>query len=318
MSWTSSLRFSAILLIGLAASLAAADQSTAPTTAATTLRIGYQRYGTLNILKIHGNLDKRLASQGITVTWLLFPAGPQLLEGLNAGSIDLGSTGEAPPIFAQAAGVPVVYLAAEPPNPSAEAIIVPKDSPITTVAQLAGRKLAFNKGSNVHYLVVKALEKAGVAYDQVPVQFLKPADARSAFESGAVDAWAIWDPFLTAAVVATDARILSDGTDLVSNREFYLAHTGWPEAHPDVRKVVLEELQAADDWASKDPKAVGEALSPDVGLPAPVLEKIARSTTRGVQPISPAIVADQQQIADAFLKLNLIPARIDVNAIAPH
>ena len=285
---------------------------------AQTIRIGYQRYGTLNILKIHGNLDRRLSALGVTVSWLLFPAGPQLLEGMNVGSIDVGSTGEAPPIFAQAAGVPLVYLANEPANPGSEAIIVPKDSPITSVAQLVGKRLALNKGSNVHYLLLKVLEHAGVSYDQVAVQFLKPADARSAFEREAVDAWAIWDPFLTAAVVATSARTLADGSGLVANREFYLAHAVWAAGHKDLAAIVLEELQAADDWAVAKPREVAEALAPDVGVAAPVLERIVRRQSRGVERITPAVLADQQRIADAFHALGLLPTAIQVTATTQH
>jgi sulfonate transport system substrate-binding protein len=174
-----------------------------------------------------------------------------------------------------------------------------------------------NKGSNVHYLLLKALEHAGVPYDQIAVQFLKPADARSAFERDAVDAWAIWDPFLTAAVAATSARTLADGTGLVANREFYLAHAKWAAAHPDLAAILLEELQVADDWAQAKPKEVAEVLAPDVGVAAPILEQIVRRQARGVEHITPAILADQQRIADAFLALGLLPTAVVVTATAP-
>ncbi len=122
------------------------------------VRIGYQKYGTLNILKKQGTLDKALKSHGYSVEWIQFPAGPQLLEGLNVGSIDIGHTGEAPPIFAQAAGTDLVYVGHEPESPLSEAILVPKDSPIRTVQDLKGKKVVLNKGSNVHYLLVKAFD----------------------------------------------------------------------------------------------------------------------------------------------------------------
>ncbi|HCL4295845.1 TPA: ABC transporter substrate-binding protein, partial [Pseudomonas aeruginosa] len=119
---------------------------------ANTLRIGYQKYGTLVLLKARGTLEKRLAEDGVKVQWTEFPGGPQLLEGLNVGSIDFGVTGETPPVFAQAAGADLLYVAYEPPAPTSEAILLPKDSPIRSVAELKGRKVALNKGSNVHYL----------------------------------------------------------------------------------------------------------------------------------------------------------------------
>jgi sulfonate transport system substrate-binding protein len=136
------------------------------------LRIGYQKYGTLVLLKARGSLEKRLAPLHVEVTWTEFPAGPQLLEGLNVGSIDFGTAGEAPPIFAQAAGADLVYVGNEPPASAGEAILVPKDSPIKTVAELKGKKVALNKGSNVHFLLVKLLEKAGVQYKDIDTIFL--------------------------------------------------------------------------------------------------------------------------------------------------
>lgn len=155
------------------------------------VRIGYQKYGKLVLLKSKGTLEPKLAADGYKVVWTEFPSGPPLLEALNIGAIDFGNTGEAPPIFAQAAGAPIQYVAYEPPAPKGEAILVPKDSPLKSVADLKGKKVALNKGSNVHYLLVKALEKAGVKYSEIEPVFLAPADARAAFERGAVDAWVI-------------------------------------------------------------------------------------------------------------------------------
>ena len=185
------------------------------------VRIGFQKYGKLVLLKSKGSLEARLKALGYGVTWTEFPSGPPLLEAINVGAIDFGNTGEAPPIFAQAAGAPIRYVAYEPPAPAGEAILVPKDSPLKSVADLRGRKVALNKGSNVHYLLVKALEKAGVKYSDITPVFLAPADARAAFERGSVDAWAIWDPFQAAAESATAARTLADGRGIVANYQFY-------------------------------------------------------------------------------------------------
>lgn len=207
------------------------------------LRIGYQKYGTLTILKGKGDLEKRLAPLGVGIKWVEFPAGPQLLEGLNVGSIDFGTVGEAPPIFAQAAGADIVYVANQPPAPTAEAIVVPKGSPIKSVAELRGKKVVLNKGSNVHYLLVKALEKAGLQYSDVQVVFLPPADARAAFERGSVDAWAIWDPFLAAAEKQIGARVIANGKGIVSNHQFYLASRKYANQNPGVIKAIVSELQ---------------------------------------------------------------------------
>ncbi len=171
--------------LGAAATLAAVGGARDTRAAdAGPLRIGYQKYGTLVLLKERGTLEERLRPAGVEVTWTEFPAGPQLLEGLNVGAIDFGTTGEAPPIFAQAAGAPLVYVAHARPAPKGEAILVPDGSPVASVADLKGRKVALNKGSNVHYLLVRALEANGLSIRDVQPVYLPPADARAAFERG--------------------------------------------------------------------------------------------------------------------------------------
>ena len=280
------------------------------------IRIGYQKYGKLVLLKSKGTLEDRLKAIGYKVVWTEFPSGPPLLEALNVGSIDFGNTGEAPPIFAQAAGAPIQYVAYEPPAPQGEAILVPKDSKLNVVADLRGKKVALNKGSNVHYLLVKALEKAGVEYSEIEPVFLAPADARAAFERGAVDAWVIWDPFQAAAEAATGARTLADGTGVVSNYQFYFASKKFLESEPKVVDLVLAQLSEVDDWARGDIHAVAAQLAPSIGLPVPVVEVALKRQSYGIKPITDSVIADQQQIADTFLALGLIPKPIKISDIA--
>ncbi len=314
------LRFSrrGVLTAGLsAAGLAFGAASGVARAETKTVRIGFQKYGTLILLKGKGALERALEPLGYSVGWTEFPAGPQLLEGLNVGAIDFGSTGEAPPIFAQAAGAPLVYVAHEPPAPRGEAILVPKDSPIQSVTDLKGKKVALNKGSNVHYLLVKALEQAGVAYKDIETKFLPPADARAAFERGSVDAWVIWDPFQAAAEAATGARTLVNGEGLVANHQFYLGTRDFVSAHTQALDVVIAEIGKLDQWANGNTNAVADQLAASVGIPAPVLKVALERQTFGVKPISAEVVAQQQQIADAFHGLGLIPKPISIAEAVP-
>jgi sulfonate transport system substrate-binding protein len=276
------------------------------------VRIGYQKYGTLVLLKARGSLESRLAAFHVDVKWTEFPAGPQLLEGLNVGSIDFGTVGEAPPIFAQAAGADLVYVGNEPPASSGEAILVPKNSPVKSVAELKGKKVALNKGSNVHFLLVKLLEKAGVQYKDIDTVFLTPADARAAFERGSVDAWVIWEPFFAAAQIQTGARILADGNGVVSNHQFFLASRSYASKRPDVVALVLQELAAIDQWAKSNQKDAAAVLSPQIGLDQATLELALSRGGYGVTPVNDAVLAEQQRIADSFYDLKLIPKRINV------
>ncbi len=291
----------------------AAGRVSAQPSAATRLRIGYQKAASVFVLqKAQGTLEKRLAPQGVAVQWVEFPAGPQLLEGLNVGAIDLGYVGEAPPIFAQAAGAKFVYVGHDPASPEAEAIVVPKDSPIRSVAELKGKKVALNKGSNVHYLLVKALEKAGLAYADVQPVFLPPADARAAFERGAVDAWAIWDPFLSAAEKQAGARILADGRGVVNNYLFYLGERSYAEKYPQVIKALFEDLTEQGRWVNANTRQAAEKIAPLQGLDVEVVEQSLRRYPLGVAPLTPAIAAEQQKIADVFFELKLIPKPIRI------
>ncbi|NKL95493.1 sulfonate ABC transporter substrate-binding protein [Rhizobium leguminosarum] len=276
------------------------------------VRIGYQKYGTLVLLKGKGTLEKKLESIGYTVEWTEFPGGPQLLEALNAGAVDFGSTGETPPIFAQAANAPLVYIAHEPPAPRGEAILIPKDSPIKSVAELKGKKVAFNKGSNVHYLLVKALEEAGLTYEDVEPSFLAPADGRAAFEKGAIDAWVIWDPFQAAAEVAVEARELRNGEGIVPNHQFYLGTKALVDAHAEAIDVLIDAISEIDEWTKSDTAAAAAELSPSVGIPESVLVKALERQSYGVKSLDNTVVAQQQSIADTFFKLKLIPKEVTI------
>ncbi|MBD9630920.1 sulfonate ABC transporter substrate-binding protein [Pseudomonas sp. PDM19] len=280
-----------------------------------TVRIGYQKYGTLVLLKARGTLEKRLAEQGVKVQWTEFPGGPQLLEGLNVGSIDFGVTGETPPVFAQAAGADLVYVAHEPQAPTSEAILLPKDSPIKSVAELKGKKVALNKGSNVHYLLVRALEKAGLKYSDIQPVYLPPADARAAFERGSVDAWVIWDPYQAAAEKQLSARTLVDGTGLVDNHQFYLATRPYANNHPQVITTLIDEVRSVGEWSQQNPQQVTDQVAPLLGLPADITFTAVKRQGYGAQPITPEVTAAQQKIADTFTQLKLIPKALSIKGV---
>lgn len=300
------------VLAGAAASAAAAVFAPAIARAAgPVLRVGYQPYGNLLILKASGGLEAALKPLGARVEWKRFLSGPPMMEALSAGAIDFGSAGETPPIFAQAANAPIVYLGAEPPAPAGEAILVKEASPIRALADLRGRKIGFNRGSNVHYLFVRALAKAGLEMKDLQPIFLSPPDGRAAFERGSIDAWVIWDPYLAAAQAAGGTRVLADGAGLAANHQFYLGSRRF--ADKAVLDAANKAVVAVDKTTADDPTAAAKMLAPEVGLPEPVVATAVKRQSWNWQPMSPALVADQQAIADAFYKLRLIPKAIRVS-----
>lgn len=276
------------------------------------LRIGVQKYGTLVILRERHMLEPLLAKQGWSVRWTEFPGGPQLLEALNVGDLDFGITGDAPPVFAQAAGAPLVYVGVEPPAPKGEAILVPAASPLHNLADLRGKRVALNKGSNVHFLLVQALKSVALKPADIEPVYLAPADARAAFEEGAVDAWAIWDPYLSAAQASTQTRVLADATGLAGNRQFFLAAKSFADANPALIKTLLGEIVSVDHWAEQHQAEVAKILEPSLNLPLPVISAALARLTYGVGPMTAETIAEQQREADTFHDLGLIPVPVTI------
>ncbi len=292
----------------LASAMAAAQKPTVE------FRIGYQKAAPLLLLqKAQGSLEKKLQPLGYSVKWVEFPAGPQLLEGLNVGAVDFGFVGEAPPIFAQAAGAQFYYIGNEPAAPRAEALLVRQDSPIKTVADLKGKKIALNKGSNVHYLLVRLLDKHGLKLSDVQPVYLPPADARAAFESKNVDAWVIWDPFTAAAEKQAQARVVADGTGGVAhNFQFYLGARNFVQKHPQVIHAVFEDAVEKGKWIKAHLQQAAELIAPLQGLPVDVVALSLQRYEFKVQPLTESVLTEQQKIADTFFQLKLIPKAVNV------
>ncbi|WP_419758284.1 aliphatic sulfonate ABC transporter substrate-binding protein [Acidisoma sp.] len=280
-----------------------------------TIHLGYQKYGTLLLLKAAGTLDRTLAPLGFTVSWSEFLSGPPLLEALNAGAIDFGITGETPPIFAQAAGTPFVYVAADPPAPKGEGIVVPSGSTIKTLSDLRGRHIVTTKGSNANYLLVAALAKAGLTPKDAQISFLAPPDAFAAFRTGRVDAWCCWDPLFAAAEM-TGGQLVADAEGIAPNHQFFLARRSFAEANAPVVRAVVSAVGATEKSVAADTGAAAIKLGPETGIPIPVLQKALARVAYGVGPMTPAIFADQQKIADTFFGLGLVPRKIVVTDAA--
>jgi len=297
-----------LMLAGFASSLPLAARAAEPDR----LRIGFQKSSTLMIfLKSRGTLEKALAPLQVNVSWHEFTSGLPLLEALNVGAIELtADVADAVPPFALAAGAKLTYCAIETPSPQAQAIVVRKDSPITSVAQLKGRKVAFAKGAGAHYLLLEALAQAGLSIKDIEPAYLSPADGRAAFENGSVAAWVIWDPFLAAVQRQAGARILLDGGSLSSYRRFYLAGTPYAQRRPDVLAGVFAELQRAGEWIKKNPGPAAEWHAPVIGLDAATVEAANLRRSYRVQPVDAEALAEQQRIADAFSAAQILPRRV--------
>ncbi|MEO6919911.1 MAG: sulfonate ABC transporter substrate-binding protein [Collimonas sp.] len=277
------------------------------------IRIGFQKSAVnLVVLKQRGTLEQRFKNSKIV--WLEFPAGPQLLEALSAGSLDFGLTGDSPPVFAQAAGKDLLYVGAEPPKPESSAILVQAASSIKTLADLKGKRIALQKGSSAHFLLLQAVKKAGLAWTDIQPIYLAPADARAAFERGSVDAWAIWDPYYGAAELGFKPRVLHTGLGLSNNNSFYLASRSFAENNPGTVLNLLDELTKADRYVQQNRKEVAQLIADVSGLNLATVQLFLsrRSDPSPTTVIDPAMVVDQQRVADSFKEIGLIPRAVKV------
>ena len=278
------------------------------------LRIGYQKSSTLAIwLKSKSVLEKALAPLNVTPDWHEFTSGLPLLEALNVGGLDVtADVADAVPPFALAAGAQITYFATESPSPTAQAIVVKADSPIRTLAQLRGRKVAFAKGAGAHYLLVAALRSAGLTLADIEPAYLSPADGRAAFENGSVAAWVIWDPFLAAVQRQSGARVLRDGQGLSEYRRFYMASTAYAKRRNDVLSALFAQLRNAGTWIKANPAEAAQWYAPVIGLDAATVEAANARRSYAVQGLDAASLAEQQSIADAFTVAGVLPRKVAI------
>ncbi len=302
-------------LLAVAAILLSGQAALAEAPAASdTIRIGYQKSSTLTaILKTNGQLEKALAPLGVRVTWHEFTSGLPLLEAINTGNVDFGAdVADTVPLFAQAARAKLAYIAEESASPSAQAILVAASSPIKSIADLKGRKVAVTKGAGSHFLLLAALAKGGLGFKDISAAYLPPADGRSAFVGGSVDAWVAWDPFLTSAQHQSKARVLVDGSDgLASYKRYYLSSADFADRHGPALNVIFAKLDETGKWVKANPKDAAALLAGLWGIDAAIIEEANSHRSYQVGAVTPEKLSEQQRIADAFFAEGLLPVKVD-------
>ncbi len=285
----------------------------------TALRVGYQKgEPVLVAAKQNRAFETLLAPLGISVSWLEFAFGPPILEAMRVGSIDIGGVGDTPPIFAQAAHADLVYVASRPSTGDSSAVLVPPGSTLQTLYDLKGRKVAFARGSSAQNLTLAALEKAGLTFSDIQPIYLAPADAAAAFAHGDIDAWTIWDPYYAIAEARAGVRVLASSKDITPQNSFYLASRAYASQAPEVIDKVVTSLGDVGAWCDAHKQEVAQLLSSGTGVPLPVMNQVADRTSFRSVPMTNALIAEQQQIADRFSNLSIIPARLNVRDYAWH
>ncbi len=277
----------------------------------TEIRIGYQKNGVLVIARQRRTLEDHFAGQNIGIKWLEFSSGPPMLEAMNVGSIHYGAVGDSPPIFAQAAGAAIVYAAGQPIT-NGQGILVPKASPIRSLADLKGKRIGFTKGSSTHNVVLLALKKAGLTYGDITPVYLSPPDAGPAFAQGSIDAWSIWDPYFAIGELKQNGRVLVNASEVGRTNSFYIANREFAQRNALILKQIIDVTSATARWAEDHRGDVAQSLSAVTGIPLDIQTIAANRSSFVVGPVTDEIVSTQQDVADRFHQLGLIPRPIVV------
>lgn len=275
------------------------------------LRVGDQRGNARAVMQAAGVLD---GVEG-RFAWSEFPAAAPLVEALNAGAIDTGLVGDAPFTFGAAAGVPAKAIAATRQNQDGLAILVPKDSAVRSLQDLAGKRIATGRGSIGHQLVLAALEAAKLPADTVRLVFLLPADAKAAYSSGAVEAWSTWEPYVSQEEVLAGSRRIVDGNGITPGLSFQAARDDAIASRRPELEDFVRRLTVARRWANENIPAYAKSWSALMNVPEPVaVQWFTRARTR-VVPIDDAVVRDEQGNIDLYSRAGLVRRRIQAEDI---
>jgi sulfonate transport system substrate-binding protein len=308
-------------LLALAAGCSSAGPAASPTAGASTqaaaadvsevtLHIGDQAGSGAQALLTAAGLIGKLPFKA---TWSDFTSGPPMLQAMGAGSVDIGSVGNAPPVFAAAGGDQIAIVGAFQANPQGSALLVPANSPIRAIGQLKGKRIAVAQGSSADYHLLTVLKKAGLSVHDVTLVYLQPAEGLAALSSGHVDAWDIWSPFAEQAEGQDHARLLVDGSGFGSPYSFTVASRA---AFADPAKAAairdyLGLLAQAHAWAATHQAAWAAVWAKGTGLPAAIMTQAAKDSSALAVPITPAVVSSEQSVSDAFTAAGLIPGHVD-------
>jgi sulfonate transport system substrate-binding protein len=276
-----------------------------------TLNVGDQTgTGAEAVLKAAGLLD----SLPFHVSWSEFTSGPPILEAMASGHVDIGGVGDAPPVFAAAGAEPVEIVGArEVPGGDQDAVVVPKNSPITSISQLKGKKIAYGSGSSANYQLLTVLTKAGLTVKSVSLVSLQPAEALAAFTSGSVDAWDVWPPYVQQVVDQDGAKVLAVGSSYGSPYSYEVASKA-AVANPQKAaaiQVYLKTLDEAYEWTAKHPAAWGAAWAAATGLPTSITTQAAKIDPQVPIAITSAVTTSEQNLVTQFYSAGLIPTKVD-------
>lgn len=274
------------------------------------LRVGDQKGGARSLLAAAGHENGTAPLQ-----WSLFAGAPMLIQALAADAVDVGVIGDAPLVFAQGGSETIRAVAGIQTDGTMTAIVARRDSPIRDVRDLKGRSIATLRAQTGHYLALAALRAAGMHDDDVRFVFIPPVAAKLALQTGAVDAWATWGPYISEAKIADGAREIVNGGRLMSGLSYVVATESALAARRDAVADYVRRLRAGHDWMRTHQDAYAAVWAADVGLSLPVARDVVRAMVGAVVPLGPEIIRKQQSVADFMFDTRMVPRRLSAAAV---
>ncbi len=289
---------------------AAEDTGAVDGDGSSTLRVGDQRGGVRSLLRVAGQLE-RLPYR---IQWASFPVGAPLIAAIGAGALDFGYVGDATATFAFAAGSPVRAITVWTVDGVSDALLVPESSAARTMRDLAGRRVAFVKGSPGHLLILAALRRESMKTEDIIAVPLSAANARSALANGSIDAWAIWDPYAAMAELQDHARIILTAHGVIDEVECGIAGT----SAISTRRAELTDFMArvgrAVAWGDAHPEERALGFARDTGIPIGVARRtVSRMQMKPLPSVTDTAIVTHQKVADLYHSAGVIPADIDVS-----
>jgi len=286
----------------------------------TTVTIGYQQsLSPVLLAKEKGWFEKEFKKKGVNVKWAEFQSGPPQFEAMSSGRIDFAQVGNAPVIVGQAANIPFKEIALSSEGTKGNAILVQKNSKIKSLKDLKGKKIAVAKGSSGFNLLYVALNKAGIKPNDVQIIQLQPDEAQPAFESGKVDAWSIWEPFVSLQVIKKGARVLADGTTLdLTSPGFTIVRSAFAKEHPELVVDFLKIYQKALTWQKKHPEQAIDFYAKAKGIDKDVVRRVLVNNEMLNKVTTKKIINEQQKTADFLYKQGTIKQKIDTSKVVDN
>jgi sulfonate transport system substrate-binding protein len=300
----------------------------APSEAGEARRLGQLRIGVpegllhLEALRQQRRLERRLDPLGVSVVWRDYISASALLQALHANEIDFGGGGGTPSVFAQAADLLFVRVARDKyTNSGGEAILVASDSSIHSLADLRGCRVAVEEGSTAHYVLVRALHKAGLAAADLEIVFLSRSEALPQFRSGVVQAWSVWVPYVDSPrrrdypgrSIASLQDLFEENDPTLHLPTLYYASLDLGRNFPALLKALLEEINEAGAQVNRDHLAAVQRLREQLRVSDEWLDRLrALATERSIVPLDAPALNGLQRQADTLRDLRLIPRRVKV------